>query len=81
MGRDIKLSPPRAALLRRLVAAGGAQKGKFLTVPARRLASLMQGDGLVRWEAGAGRTGGNLDAWTLHITEAGFAAIAKEPKP
>lgn len=72
----IRLSEPRKKLLQYLSLAGGKLQGHRITLPDRRLASQMQGDGLVFWESPKGvfRTK-NLDDWTLHLTEGGAEAI------
>lgn len=71
----VKLTGPRKTLLDFLCERGGEVRGKILTTPQRRLASLMQHDGLVRWEP-TFRTK-SLDRWTLRVTVDGLRALGE----
>lgn len=48
---------------------------EWLTVPARRLATRMQSDGLVKWTAPAISSRHTCKGQRLHITDAGRAAL------
>lgn len=69
------LSAPRRALLERLQAAGGSVTGKSLTVPARRLASRMERDGLVAWDVGEGDRR-DSSTWVLRMLPPAVAVMA-----
>ena len=69
------VSPPRLSLLVRLADTGGCLLGARISLPARSLASRMQYDKLVHWEAPPHKTS-NLAEWKLSITAQGSAALA-----
>ena len=72
------ITQTRLALLLRLDLAGGTLTGRRLTTYERRLASMMQAEGLVRWEQGdAPRR--CLGRWLLHITAHGSHTLATAP--
>lgn len=70
------ISKPRRDLLDALVTYGGTLKATQLTVPDRRLATRMQSDGLVQWRAPAIQSRHTCIGQTLHITDAGRAALS-----
>lgn len=71
-----KISTPRRDLLARLYAQGGSLAAERLSVPARRLASRMQRDGLVAWKAVEISSPHTCLEQTLFITNAGRVALA-----
>ena len=76
----MKLTKPRRDLLEALTMYGGQLKAEQLTVPDRRLATMMQRDGLVAWKAPAIQSRHTCLGQTVHITDAGRAAIAPAPQ-
>lgn len=69
------LSKPRRDLLSALVTYGGALKATQLTVPDRRLATRMQGDGLVEWQMPDIQSRHTCVGQTVSITDAGRASL------
>lgn len=68
---------PRLRLLRALDGVeGGCLPAEWLTVPARRLATRMQGDGLVQWKAPVISSRHTCKGQTLYITDAGRTALS-----
>lgn len=75
----MKLNPQAKALLSALIAAGGKRRGDSFDANTRALASRMQDQGLVQWEAPPYPMG-HVEpkiAWTLTITDAGTEALSQ----
>jgi hypothetical protein len=70
-----RLTQPRRDLLEALVARGGSMRGAVLSVPNRRLASIMSFNQLVKWVRPINQTSKNLEEWTLEITVDGRSAL------
>ena len=70
------LTAPRRALLAQLMQAGGHLEAHRISASSRRLATIMQRDGLVRWRAPAISSRHTCLGQTLFITDAGRAALA-----
>jgi hypothetical protein len=69
------LTKPRRGLLEALVMYGGSLKAEALTIPDRRLATIMQRDGLVALKAPAISSRHTCLGQTLHITDKGREAL------
>lgn len=73
-GVAVTLSKPRKYFLEILLAYGGTLTASQLTVPDRRLATMMQSDGLVEWFGGSSRH--TCIGQSVRITPAGRNALA-----